>query len=50
MIQLDNSDLYYVCEDFDTEANVGSNASFYNNKEDADKDYFERVGLSKETE
>lgn len=53
MIQIESNDgniSYWVCEDFNQETNEGNNASDYANKEDADKDYFDRVGLDTTSE
>lgn len=48
MLQLNQDELYYVCEDFDANKNEGNNASLYHSKEEADADYFNRVGLDTE--
>lgn len=39
---------YWVCDDFNAETNEGDNAEAYTSKEDADKDYFGRVGVASE--
>lgn len=41
---------YIVCSDFNAETNECDDANSYDNKEDADKDYFDRVGIDEPTE
>lgn len=42
----DGKETYWVCEDYNQETNEGNNASQFDNKEDADDNYFHRVGLN----
>lgn len=36
---------YWVCDNFNAETNEGDNADVFSDKESADKEYFDRVGL-----
>lgn len=41
----EGNEKYWVCENYDASTNEADEATEYDNKADADKDYFERVGL-----
>ena len=41
----DGKETYWVCEDYNQETKEGNNATSYEDKTEADKDYFQRVGL-----
>lgn len=41
----EGNEKYWVCENYNASTNEADEATEYDNKEDADKDYFERVGL-----
>lgn len=53
MLQIEESNgktSYWVCRNFNQETNEGENAEVYDNKEAADDDYFDRVGLDRPVE
>lgn len=41
---------YWVCDNFNAETNEGDNADVFSDKESADKEYFDRVGLETPSE
>lgn len=41
---------YWVCDNFNAETNEGDNAEVFSDKESADKEYFDRVGLETPSE
>ena len=41
----EGNETYWVCEDYNQETNEGNNASSFTSKEEADDNYFHRVGL-----
>ena len=47
---LQDNDKYIVGEDYDKEENLIENAEIYNNKEEADKDYFSRCDITHDGE
>lgn len=47
---LQDNDKYIVGEDYNKEENLIENAEIYNNKEEADKDYFSRCDITRDGE
>lgn len=45
IVETSGKETYWVCDNFNAETNEGDNAKFFDTKEEADKEYFSRVGL-----
>ena len=45
IVETSGKETYWVCDNFNAETNEGDNAKFFDTKEEADKEYFDRVGL-----